>query len=372
MRRLSANLAKGEVRRATLDGRAYVVVPVIMARGDVVMNATLVPPSEFEAFAWNGVPVTHRHPQSDGGAFLSANTPAAIEKYRIGNIYNTDVADKDLGDKAYLRGEVWLDEVLTNKKAPGLISQLEAGGAEINVSTGFFSDLEDKKGHMNGRDYEAVHSNIRPDHLAVLTDELGACSYDDGCGLRSNIKGLSVNFTKAWAVISAEMAKLLPDASGTVLAIRAHAAKEGEGNEPKPGDQTKDDAMKPEEIVAMVAKTLQEGLAAFKAETDKTVKETLAAFKAEQAKATEAAERPALVAHVVACSSITKEQAEAMDFASLKVVANGLKAPTQTVATFAGRPMPVVHTAQAGDDEIVKAMTSRLGVVAAFQKKEAA
>ena len=53
---LKAHLSRDEIKRASLDGREYLVVPVIMARGDVVMNGLLTPASEFETFAWNGVP----------------------------------------------------------------------------------------------------------------------------------------------------------------------------------------------------------------------------------------------------------------------------------------------------------------------------
>lgn len=371
MRRLEANLAKGEVRRASLDGKPHVVVPVIMARGDVVMNATLVPPSEFEAFAWNGVPVTLRHPQSDGGAFDTANKPINVEKYRIGTIYNTKSAD------GVLRAEAWLDVELTNKKAPGLIANLEAG-VEMNVSTGFFSDLEPKSGHLNGRDYEAVHHNIRPDHLALLPDELGACSYEDGCGVRSNIRGaISERLTKMLAAFSAEVAKWSPAVAELDLALRANAAGDGKGAQPEPDEKPKDDeTMKPEEIAALAANAAKEAVAAalaVQAEANaKAIKEALATFAADQAKATEAAERPALVAHVVACSAITKEQAEAMDFASLKVVANGLKAKTAE-PDFSGRGLPLAVVANASEAEKIAAMQPK-GIVAHFaaKKKEAA
>ena len=105
--------------------------------------------------------------------------------------------------------------------------------------------------------------------------------------------------------------------------------------------------------------------------TAKAVKEAVAAFAADQAKAAQAAERPALVAHVVAHSAITQAEAEAMDFAALKVVANGLRAPA-AVATFGGRPLPALASnSSVKDEDIIRAMSTG-GVVAAFQKKKEA
>ena len=112
---LKAHLSRDEIKRASLDGREYLVVPVIMARGDVVMNGLLTPASEFETFAWNGVPVTLRHPTDEGGSFLSANEPAQIEKFAIGRIFNTQVVD------GQLRAEAWIDIEKANAVAPDLI-----------------------------------------------------------------------------------------------------------------------------------------------------------------------------------------------------------------------------------------------------------
>jgi hypothetical protein len=40
-----------------------------------------------------------------------------------------------------------------------------------------------------GRPYNFVARNYRPDHLAILPDQRGACSIEDGCGLNTNRLG---------------------------------------------------------------------------------------------------------------------------------------------------------------------------------------
>jgi hypothetical protein len=52
-----------------------------------------------------------------------------------------------------------------------------------------FTDEERTQGEWNGETYEAVASNYVPDHLALLPGERGACSWEDGCGVRTNKEG---------------------------------------------------------------------------------------------------------------------------------------------------------------------------------------
>src|SRR6202008_4855408 len=51
-----------------------------------------------------------------------------------------------------------------------------------DVSTGFFADTEAARGSFHGVPYTEIHHNIRPDHLAVLPEAVGACNWRDGCG----------------------------------------------------------------------------------------------------------------------------------------------------------------------------------------------
>ncbi len=56
----------------------------------------------------------------------------------------------------------------------------------MEVSTGLFSEIEAKPGIFKGRHYKGVVRNLRPDHLAILPDSIGACSIADGAGLMRN------------------------------------------------------------------------------------------------------------------------------------------------------------------------------------------
>jgi hypothetical protein len=172
---IRANLLSG-VRREAFRGKEHLVAPVIMLR-ETVVNGALVTVDELKPQGWNGVPVTIGHPQVNGN-FVSANAPEVLEGWQIGTIFNT----KLLGDK--LKGEAWIDIEQAEAAQPGIIEQIEAGGME--VSTGYFSDSTPQRGVFNGKNYTEAHTDLKPDHLALLPDEVGACSFNDGCGVRAN------------------------------------------------------------------------------------------------------------------------------------------------------------------------------------------
>lgn len=175
---LSVHLKADNVREVMYLGREHIVLPVIMARADVIMNGARIPADELFPPAWNGVPVTIGHPQVADG-FSTANDPDIMSLWAIGQIFNSKVED------GALKGEAWIDVERANTLRPGLVDALR-GDEEMDVSTGYFSEDKKERGTLNGRRYETVSRNLNPDHLALLPDEMGACSWDDGCGVRAN------------------------------------------------------------------------------------------------------------------------------------------------------------------------------------------
>lgn len=181
---LSANRV-GPIRSENLMGRAFKVFPAVLVREQVLNNnlgATFLPAEEIEASvdAWNSIPVTLRHPTQRGQP-ISARQPGVLNASGIGFLFNARYQD------GALKADVYLD--------PARLSAIEDAGKAINrveqgevveVSTGFTTRVEPETGAHNGERYEAVLRGIRPDHFAVLDNEKGACSVDDGCGLGAN------------------------------------------------------------------------------------------------------------------------------------------------------------------------------------------
>lgn len=328
-------------------GRKHAVVPVILARADVVMNGGKVPEEELFAPAWNGVPVTISHPRNkDSDEFLSANSPKVLEEWCVGRIFNAEV------EKGVLKGEAWIDVEDANGKRPGLIDEVKNG---IDVSTGYFCDVTEESGELNGREYNHVQTNLKPDHLALLPDEEGACSRKDGCGVGLNRRTLNVNLKEALAVLTAHLTSNEKPKKNADENARRKMIADLIGMEDSPFSEDDEKAMatmSEKALGALASKFLgskdneEEEMPDKEKEPEK--KEEPAAEKKDNAlsdadRATLAAAREIvnerrtdLVSRVVNAGLATEDEAKEMD---LKVL-NTLAKAASPAADFAGRSIP--------------------------------
>ena len=172
--------------------KAHLVVPVVMmVEGvhDGSLGPLLHTINELGKFpaSWNGIPVIIYHPQRDG-EFVSANQPDIIDNEVVGRVYNTDVEGKKL------KAEIWIDEDRLNTISPIVLEAINEG-KEMEVSVGVFNEFDETPGVWNNERYDKIAVNHRPDHLAILPDEVGACSLEDGCGLGANKKEEDMKIT---------------------------------------------------------------------------------------------------------------------------------------------------------------------------------
>lgn len=172
-----------EVEIKVHEEKPYMIVPVVMMV-EGVHNGSHGPllhtMEELGKFpdSWNGIPVVLNHPSIEG-TNVSANSPEIIEQYSVGKIYNTNI------DGNKLRAQIWFDEEKLNTLSPTMYERVN-NNEVIEVSIGVFSEDIEQEGDWNGETYVAIATNHRPDHLAVLTESVGACSCKDGCGIRAN------------------------------------------------------------------------------------------------------------------------------------------------------------------------------------------
>jgi uncharacterized protein DUF2213 len=188
-RSFRVRLTPSETRRTKWNGRDMMIVPVVMARGNVVMNGSLFPEEEMLPETWDGVPVTVGHP-SDGDGFVSANQPDVLSDWAVGRIFHATV------EAGKLKAEAWIDVEDAERVAPGLIESIESG-EPMDVSTGYFSTPEKASGEIDGKIYEDIDRAVRPNHLALLPNEEGACNWADGCGVRANKRRMTLDIDKA-------------------------------------------------------------------------------------------------------------------------------------------------------------------------------
>lgn len=161
-------------QRITHDGVKYLSSPVVPIRQGV-LNGELVLNEEISRFvdAWNGIPLPIGHPEKEGVP-ISAQTPDLVAQ-SLGRLWNASFDD-------HLGGSLWIDIERANKTGYGwLITHIEEG-KPVEVSTGYFRDVETSAGVYDDIEYQTIARNIRPDHLALLPNGRGACSWSDGCG----------------------------------------------------------------------------------------------------------------------------------------------------------------------------------------------
>jgi hypothetical protein len=169
------------IRREQVRGKSYIIVPVVMmvegvhhgSRGPLLHLA-----EDLGRFpeVWNGIPVVIDHPVDNEGNFMSANSPDITS---VGQTYHSRMVDTKLMADAYL------DEELLRNTSPVALSSV-LNGDPLEVSIGVFTDEEETQGIWNNEQYNAIARNHRPDHLALLPGGIGACSWNDGCGIRAN------------------------------------------------------------------------------------------------------------------------------------------------------------------------------------------
>jgi len=182
------------INDGSFAGKNYYIVPSIM----LVEGAFTPAVSTFEdpvslyfdgddisesVHTWNGRPVSLYHPIGN----TSCNVPYVLDGQLIGYVFNA-MFDQ-VGNK--LRADLWLDK----DRGEFIVDKIRQGD-KIELSVGAFGDIIHEKGNFNGTDYTQRMTNIVGDHLAVLPDVLGACSWSDGCGIRMNGEKELVNATR--------------------------------------------------------------------------------------------------------------------------------------------------------------------------------
>lgn len=172
-----------EIETRIVNDKKTLIVPVVMMREGVHNGSSghlLHTAYELGKVlpSWNGIPVVIQHPQDEQGNYISANVDTMVENI-VGRIYNAHMD----GDK--LKAECWIEESKINSLSPETLAYIRSKRA-LDVSVGVFSDNQENEGDWNNEHYTAIATNLRPDHLALLPNETGACSWADGCGIRVN------------------------------------------------------------------------------------------------------------------------------------------------------------------------------------------
>lgn len=184
------NMASKTLEEVDLEGRKHWKVPAVAITEGVHAGTKgailyLSEDGRKNPSAWDHKPAIVYHPQTNAGP-TTACSPEIINNQKIGVPLETKWEDKSL------KMNVYLDQERT-KEVDDRVANALLRGEKVEVSTGLQCDIEWVKGVHNGEEYVGIARNWRPDHLAILPDQKGACSIEKGAGLLQNVAGVSMS-----------------------------------------------------------------------------------------------------------------------------------------------------------------------------------
>lgn len=186
------------ITRETIDNEPHLIIKgVVPIVDDVVMNGGLYPADEinkgYKTLEGNFMPLGH--PEIEG-SYISAQDVRAVNKHHVGAWASN--ARKE-------NGRVLVDMCINIRFAEGsengkrLLSRLDemesSDDAEpIHVSTGLILNKVVRSGKSsNGKKYQWIATNMFFDHIAILLDEPGAATPNDGVGIFVNQDGAKLD-----------------------------------------------------------------------------------------------------------------------------------------------------------------------------------
>ncbi|URR14376.1 DUF2213 domain-containing protein [Citrobacter portucalensis] len=181
------------ISTTTINGQEhYVIRGAVPIVDSIVMNGGLYPAEEinnsYQTMEGKLMPLPH--PKVDG-KYVSANDPRAINSFHVG-AWAQNVSKS--GDQVVM--DVYINKAVAETKPDGkrLINRLDEMIAgtntdPIHLSTGLLTNKEKKSGESKGKKYSWIARNMQFDHIAILLDEPGAGTPEEGVGMFVNADG---------------------------------------------------------------------------------------------------------------------------------------------------------------------------------------
>lgn len=181
------------ISTTTINGQEhYVIRGVVPIVDDIVMNGGLYPAEEinksFKTMERKLMPIGH---PMVNGKYVPSTDPEALNTYYAG-AWAQNVSKSN--DKVVM--DVYVNKSVAESKPDGkrLIQRLDdmMSGANIDpihVSTGLLLNKEQRAGESKGKKHSWVAHNLDFEHTAILLDEPGAGTPEEGVGMFVNADG---------------------------------------------------------------------------------------------------------------------------------------------------------------------------------------
>lgn len=178
---ITSRVNQDMISRREKNGREQIVIRSVVARDDTTLNGILYTGEELTNAmgTLDRTPAPFGHPVDDSGAFLPSSDPEAINGFYFGAFNenprregNRIVADKIIDVK----------RARENEQGRRVLDAIDQGDP-IHTSTGLYCELE-----RDNETNEDIARNIIFDHDAILLDEEGAITPEQGVGMMVNAK----------------------------------------------------------------------------------------------------------------------------------------------------------------------------------------
>lgn len=188
---ISTLVANSEIRTEVVEGIEFTVLPSKTLPPDIVMNGILYPAEEVEATinTLDGSPVTMSHPVI-AGKFADAYLPLAQAKFGILGAHNK-VRGK-AADGSWLIDKYIPTEQLANSANGKKLAEAIKSKQPIHTSTGvYLTKIPEIGTNAAGQDYNSRAKIDKFNHDAILLNEVGAATPEQGVGIFVNESGES-------------------------------------------------------------------------------------------------------------------------------------------------------------------------------------
>lgn len=328
---ISTLVANSEIRTEVIEGVEFTVLPSKTLPPEIVMNEILYPAEEVEATinTLDGSPVTMSHPVI-GGKFADAYLPLAQAKFGILGAHNK-VRGK-AADGSWLIDKYIPTEQLTNSANGKKLAEAIKHKRPIHTSTGVYLTKEPEIGvNAMGQEYTARAKIDRFNHDAILLNEVGAATPEQGVGIFVNSAGeqeeTEVMYVNAYDDKQLE-GQFEIKVKGSMLERFLEFMKTVVKSEPSDESQTVNSNREGNEVdETKVKEIVESALAANAAQSAETIKQAIdsavAAALAANAQTQAEAEKAQLVEQVVNAKLLPEDAAKECGIAALKAMLEG-------------------------------------------------
>lgn len=186
---ISSLVVNGDIRTEVIEGVSFTVIPSKTLPKDVVMNSIMYPSEEVEAAisTLDMSPVTIGHPVVSG-KFAPASDPISQAAYGILGAHNRVKGKTD--DGRWVVEKLIPTEQLQSTERGKKLAEAIKHKRPIHTSTGVYLTKEPEIGvNAMGQEYTSRAKIDRFDHDAILLNEVGAATPEQGVGLFVNEAG---------------------------------------------------------------------------------------------------------------------------------------------------------------------------------------